>query len=273
VSPRTSTILQTIAAVAVVAVVAFGGYLVISQRAGGSGSAALPPASPSVSPQPSGSPSTGPTIAPQREHWLVAMLRRKVAVYSKPVASGAFIKGSIPALDPNFRVQNVCLVDKVLEKPGKVWYKVWLPGGPNGARGWISEGGVTTYPVFTKIVIDLSARQLTVVDGAGNPGPSYPVAIGRPETPTPKGHFFIATKIRPTDTTTAFGVFALALSAYSPTLAGTAEWGDGQVAIHGTNQPEFIGQAISHGCIRMKNDDILAVNQQVATGSPVVIQP
>ena len=43
------------------------------------------------------------------------------------------------------------------------------------------------------------------------------------------------------------------------------------MAIHGTNAPELIGQAISHGCIRMKNEDMLTVDELVKTGSPVTI--
>jgi len=43
------------------------------------------------------------------------------------------------------------------------------------------------------------------------------------------------------------------------------------VAIHGTNQPELVGQAVSHGCVRMRNRDIREVGRLVPAGSPVVI--
>ena len=46
----------------------------------------------------------------------------------------------------------------------------------------------------------------------------------------------------------------------------------GPVGIHGTNEPWLIGKAISHGCVRMHNKDILEVSRLVPTGSPVVIQ-
>jgi lipoprotein-anchoring transpeptidase ErfK/SrfK len=41
--------------------------------------------------------------------------------------------------------------------------------------------------------------------------------------------------------------------------------------IHGTNQPEYIGQAISSGCIRMTNEDVIDLFSRVKVGAPVVV--
>ena len=41
--------------------------------------------------------------------------------------------------------------------------------------------------------------------------------------------------------------------------------------IHGTNQPEYIGQAISSGCIRMTNEDVIDLFNRAKIGSPVVV--
>jgi lipoprotein-anchoring transpeptidase ErfK/SrfK len=43
--------------------------------------------------------------------------------------------------------------------------------------------------------------------------------------------------------------------------------------IHGTNQPEYIGQAISSGCIRMRNEDVIDLFDRVKPGSMVVVLP
>jgi lipoprotein-anchoring transpeptidase ErfK/SrfK len=43
--------------------------------------------------------------------------------------------------------------------------------------------------------------------------------------------------------------------------------------IHGTNQPEYIGQAISSGCIRMRNEDVIDLFDRVKLGSVVVVLP
>jgi lipoprotein-anchoring transpeptidase ErfK/SrfK len=41
--------------------------------------------------------------------------------------------------------------------------------------------------------------------------------------------------------------------------------------IHGTNQPEYIGQSISSGCIRMTNPDVIDLYNRVKIGTPVVV--
>jgi lipoprotein-anchoring transpeptidase ErfK/SrfK len=41
--------------------------------------------------------------------------------------------------------------------------------------------------------------------------------------------------------------------------------------IHGTNQPEYIGQAISSGCIRMTNEDVIDLFNRVKPGTTVVV--
>src|SRR5689334_6857102 len=43
--------------------------------------------------------------------------------------------------------------------------------------------------------------------------------------------------------------------------------------IHGTNQPEYIGQAISSGCIRLTNEDIIDLTNRVKPGAVVVVLP
>ncbi|WP_407181244.1 L,D-transpeptidase [Bradyrhizobium sp. STM 3562] len=43
--------------------------------------------------------------------------------------------------------------------------------------------------------------------------------------------------------------------------------------IHGTNQPEYIGQAISSGCIRMTNEDVVDLFNRVKLGTTVVVLP
>jgi lipoprotein-anchoring transpeptidase ErfK/SrfK len=46
--------------------------------------------------------------------------------------------------------------------------------------------------------------------------------------------------------------------------------GDGY-ALHGTNKPETIGQSVSHGCVRLRNEDIQQLYAMVPVGTPVYI--
>jgi lipoprotein-anchoring transpeptidase ErfK/SrfK len=48
---------------------------------------------------------------------------------------------------------------------------------------------------------------------------------------------------------------------------------DTQYRIHGTNQPEYIGSAISSGCIRMTNEDVIDLYNRVNVGATVVVLP
>jgi lipoprotein-anchoring transpeptidase ErfK/SrfK len=51
-----------------------------------------------------------------------------------------------------------------------------------------------------------------------------------------------------------------------------SDWpGGGVVGVHGTNTPWLIGQAVSHGCVRLRNSDVLALRKLVRVGTPVKI--
>jgi lipoprotein-anchoring transpeptidase ErfK/SrfK len=99
---------------------------------------------------------------------------------------------------------------------------------------------------------------------------TFPVAVGRPGLTTPTGFFFVNQKLRPSSPGGAYGVLALGTSAFQPKLAYWPQ--GGPVAIHGTNEDYLIGKAVSHGCVRMHNKDVLRVSRLVPAGSPVVIQ-
>ncbi len=84
----------------------------------------------------------------------------------------------------------------------------------------------------------------------------YPVAVGKPSTPTPKGNFRIMNKqVNPGG---PYGVRWMGLN--SP-----------GIGIHGTNNPASIGKSVSHGCIRMQNNAVTELFNLVPIGTPVKI--
>jgi lipoprotein-anchoring transpeptidase ErfK/SrfK len=151
------------------------------------------------------------------------------------------------------------------------WYRIRLPGeaGLSSAReGYVWAGSVTAIEVHTRIRVDLSERRLTLYRD-GRPALSLRVAVGAPATPTPRGHFFVEERIRVTDASGPYGSAAIATSAFSKILTG---WpGGGPVAIHGTDDPDSIGQAASHGCIRVGARDLKRLFAAVQLGTPVEI--
>lgn len=106
-----------------------------------------------------------------------------------------------------------------------------------------------------RIEINLGQRTLRLLRG-GSVVATYPVAIGKPATPTPIGTFSILNKaLNPG------GPFGTRWMGVTP---------DG-IGIHGTNAPSSIGLAVSNGCIRMYNEDVEVLYNQVNVGEPVVI--
>jgi lipoprotein-anchoring transpeptidase ErfK/SrfK len=75
-------------------------------------------------------------------------------------------------------------------------------------------------------------------------------------------------KIRYASPYQPYGIAALGLSGFSPVLS---EWpGGGRMAIHGTSNPSDRGHAVSHGCVRVFNDDLRSL-LDVPLGTPVLI--
>src|SRR5205823_5848430 len=92
------------------------------------------------------------------------------------------------------------------------------------------------------------------------------VAVGAPGRETPLGGFYVTARFVPDDP--FLGVFAVETSAYS----SLTEWpGGGKVGIHGTSKPWLLGQAVSHGCVRISNATALALKRLAPVGKPISI--
>ena len=254
--PKKRRIIPVLVAIAALIVVAFAGFLVVRARSGGGG------AGQPVTTLPSPTPHTQAT-APPAAKWLVVKARGPVTVYRQPSPS-AGVRATLPKINAHGQ-PTVMLVRETRVVGGLTWYNVWLASRPNGSRGWVRAKGVGTYATVAKIVIDVSARRLSVYRKGKLKG-QFPVAVGSTAYPTPTGFFFVNEKVRPLPPDGPFGVLAIGLSAFQPKLPSR-----GSLAIHGTNDGADIGRAISDGCIRMRDADVLKVGAWVPSGSPVVI--
>ncbi len=254
-----------ILAVGLAALVAltFSGHAAVRARATGSGAVQTPAPAPTVA-----TSAPEEQTEPQKHRWTVIKVLRPVTVYTRPSTSSR-VRTRLERLNQN-DYPNLVLVDSTKEVEGRVWYRVWLAVRPNGTRGWIpeKEGSLALYHTVAKITIDLSARELSV-SRRGEVVGTFPVAIGKPGLSTPTGFYFVNQKLKPVSPNGPYGVLAIGISAFQPRLLHWEQ--GGPVAIHGTNQPELIGKAISHGCVRMRNKDVLQVGRQVPSGSPVEI--
>lgn len=106
------------------------------------------------------------------------------------------------------------------------------------------------------ILIDINEKRLYAVSN-NRVLAKFPIASGKPDTPSPLGDFRIIQKSRWGE---GFGSAWLGLD---------VPWGT--YGIHGTTSPRSIGRAASHGCIRMRNNDIDKLYKLVQVGTPVKI--
>jgi lipoprotein-anchoring transpeptidase ErfK/SrfK len=150
--------------------------------------------------------------------------------------------------------------------PNETWFRVRIPGRPNGRTGWVPEEALGNLNVTHKhVVVDEEQLRLTVYV-SGRAIFSAPVGIGKRSTPTPKGNYWIRERFRSNDP--FFGPYAFGTADYS-TLS---EWPHGGVVgIHGTNEPQLIPGRPSHGCIRLKNRDVRRLWQLVGVGTPLTV--
>jgi lipoprotein-anchoring transpeptidase ErfK/SrfK len=151
---------------------------------------------------------------------------------------------------------------------GAPWYRVQLPLKPNGITGWVRAADVELAAVTTRIEVDLSERRVTLFD-RNREVLSTTAAIGTPQTPTPTGRFYVNQRLLPADASGPFGPGAIGISALSEVLTGWTQ--GGPVAIHGTNRPDLVGQAVSNGCIRVRNDHLRRLFNRVRAGTPVTV--
>jgi L,D-transpeptidase-like protein len=193
----------------------------------------------------------------------------QVVVRSRPspIASRVAVVKQFRA---DFRPQFVLALSELRNRQGKpMWFRITVPGRPNGRTGWVRAASVELRPVHKRLVIYRGARTFQFWDGdklvrAGR------VAVGKRGAETPLGLFYVTWKFDPTiDPEWAIlGAYAFETSAYSK----LTDWpGGGIVGVHGTPWPWLLGQAVSHGCVRLSNENIRFLRARVPMGTPVKI--
>lgn len=216
------------------------------------------------------SPATVPTTAPPTPTTTVpkpaTVATSKVATLQVFDAPGSNrVMASLP-LQTEYRAPRTLLVT---ENQGE-WLKALLPMRPNQSEGWIRAADVTLSQNPYKIEINLARNEL-VFSKDGKEILRTTTVDGTTKTPTPLGTYYITDPVdlrrQPTG---SYGAYALGISGYSEVLF-EFNGGPGQVAIHGTNEPQLMGQDASNGCIRVTNDIIVQIALEAPLGTPVII--
>ena len=223
----------------------------------GSGSTAFSPSTASASPR-----------VPATQRLVVLRYQHDAYRYPRP---GAPVIARLSARRPITGEPTTLPVLGEMHPPGRFgWLNVRLPGRPNGTTGWIHRGGSSQIVTSWHIVVGTAARRVWVYF-AGRLLRSFPAVVGKPATPTPTGAFFVEETVA-MPTRMPGGPFALATSARSGVLQ-EFDGGPGQIAIHGRDGlGGDLGQAESHGCVRLDTPTIDWLAARIGPGVPVDIR-
>jgi len=155
----------------------------------------------------------------------------------------------------------------VAHVPG--WLGVMTPQAGNNRVAWITQSSAALTRVSWELKVSLSARQLTVLD-SGKVVVRYTVAIGQAGAPTPTGRFAVTDRLLTGDPEGPYGCCILALNAHSPhAIQG---WTGGtRIAIHSTPEVTSIGEAASHGCVRVTLAEGRWLLNHIPLGTPTLI--
>jgi L,D-transpeptidase catalytic domain len=179
----------------------------------------------------------------ERETARWAVVQSPVAARAQPTLDAPVVT-RLGRLTPEGTSNLVLVLGTQARGSGGVWVRARLPVLPNGTTGWVPRSALGGYQfVHTHLVIDL-------------------------ERPTPRGEFYIRNKLV-SYRSPSYGPFAFGTSARSV----LTDWpAGGFIGIHGTDRPDLLPGRVSHGCIRLRNSDIVGLARLMPIGTPLTIK-
>ena len=199
--------------------------------------------------------------------WRWATVERPTVAHAAPdraARSVARVRTRTPERTP----EAVPLLER-REVDGRLWVRVRLPVLPNGTTGWVPRARLGGYrTVHTQLIVD--RRRLTArLERRGRTVFRARIGIGQSRWPTPRGEFIVRNRVSGYDDP-VYGALAFGTTARSAVLT---DWpGGGFIGIHGTDRPDILPGRVSHGCIRMRDTDILRLDRRMPLGTPVSVR-
>jgi L,D-transpeptidase catalytic domain len=190
-----------------------------------------------------------------------------VAIVLHPTALRTSPAGRLARLSRRTQFGSLETVLVVRRAPG--WLGVVAAEAGNDRIGWVAQRAVSLGRVPWELKVALRARRLTVLE-SGRVIQSFTVAVGQPDAPTPTGRFAVTDRLLTGNDAGPYGCCILALSAHSPhAIQG---WTGGtRIAIHSTPDAASIGQAASHGCVRVTLAEGRWLLAHIPLGTPTLI--
>ena len=196
-----------------------------------------------------------------------AAVERPVTVRSAPERGKAVAR--LRTETPEGTDNLVLVRRRTRDARGRVWVEARLPVLPHGTTGWLPRAALGGYRMVRTHLVVNRRRAVAMLRRDGRRVFRARVGIGLEQWPTPRGRFYIRNKLV-RYRSPFYGPVAFGTSARSAKLT---DWPDGGfVGVHGTNRPDLIPGRVSHGCIRMRNRDIVHLSRLMPVGTPVTIQ-
>jgi hypothetical protein len=208
-----------------------------------------------------------PLSTPHRfSRWTV--VRKPTAARSAPRES-ARVVARLATTTPEGTENLLVVLGTAMDPDGHVWVRGRLPVLPNGTLGWVPRRALGPYELTaTHLVVNRATLTATLYRN-GRAVFRAPVGVGAAQWPTPAGQFAVRSKVT-SYRSPFYGPIAFGTTARSAVLT---DWpAGGFVGIHGTNEPQLLPGHVSHGCIRMRNDDILRLARLLPIGTPLTIR-
>jgi lipoprotein-anchoring transpeptidase ErfK/SrfK len=197
-----------------------------------------------------------------------APVKRPVTARAAPAPTAPVVTW-LSTRTPEGTRNTVAVLERLKDRSGRSWARIRLAVLPNGLTAWVPRRALGGYgTVHTRLDVNLGRLRATLYRD-GRRVFDAPIGVGALATPTPAGRFYIRNKLT-RYRSPAYGPVAFGTSARSPTAT---DWpAGGFVGIHGTDRPDLVPGRISHGCIRMRNPDILELARRMPIGTPVTIR-
>lgn len=197
-------------------------------------------------------------------HW--ALVLRPVAARKAPDPSAKVVT-VVPTATTDGTANLVSALEQQANSTG-TWVRVRLAILPNNSTGWLPRSALGKWhTLHTRVYINRTLFML-VLARDGKTILRARIGVGKSYWPTPRGEFYVRDKLYGFPDT-FYGPVAFGTSGRSAVLT---DWpGGGYVGIHGTSIPQILPGQVSHGCVRLRNPDILRLAAMMPVGTPVTI--
>lgn len=176
-----------------------------------------------------------------------------------------FQKGLLPE-------RKIVLVAEEFDETGQ-WALVQVPVRPNTTKLWVQTKDFNKWLHRFYIEIDLTERSLSFYNGEETLITNEPVVIGRESRRTPLDRSYITGFFQDETLPELYGKAIITTATYSNDLSTYGAGLPKKFNLHGTNKPELVGEAVTSGDIRLREEALTTILDKAPLGTIIDIKP